>query len=101
MKFKCGLTEEEENSKRAEAEANWLKILKEGQVWFAWFPVRIKKGDCRWLEKVKRFPSKVGYQEILFGSYVSIYDLSVEGAARSLAGGGTVGKYRYEAIQPE
>lgn len=23
-------------------------------IWFAWFPVRVAKGDCRWLEKVER-----------------------------------------------
>lgn len=22
--------------------------------WFAWFPVRVEKGDCRWMETVER-----------------------------------------------
>lgn len=47
MKLNCGLTFNE----RYEQKTNWHK-------WFAWYPVRIASGDCRWLEHVER---KVDY----------------------------------------
>lgn len=43
MKFNCGPTSEE----RRKAKEEW-------HPWFAWHPVRIGSGDCRWLETVDR-----------------------------------------------
>lgn len=41
MKFNCGPTWQE----RRDAKQEW-------HLWFAWRPVRIASGDCRWLEYV-------------------------------------------------
>jgi hypothetical protein len=43
MKFNCGPTPQEKH----EAKKKWHH-------WFAWYPVRIASGDCRWLETVER-----------------------------------------------
>lgn len=43
MRFNCGLSWEE----RYQAKQQWHR-------WFAWRPVRIAAGDCRWLEWVER-----------------------------------------------
>jgi hypothetical protein len=43
MKVHCGETHAEK----------W-KRLGEWHPWFAWYPVRIAPGDCRWLEFVAR-----------------------------------------------
>ena len=54
MKIDCGLSPEERwelrETKRLEQYARRL----EWHVWFAWYPVRVGKGDCRWLERVER-----------------------------------------------
>ena len=47
MKFNCGLTKNEKLQ-------SWHK-------WFAWYPVRISKNDCRWLETVYRKGTMVYY----------------------------------------
>ena len=57
MKFNCGPTQCE----KLEAEFNRLREVaraaRDWHKWFAWFPVRVGKGDCRWLETVeRRFP---------------------------------------------
>lgn len=59
MKFKCGLTREEEQAKEERRVAANLKLLQEGEVFFAWLPIAIAKGDCRWLEKVRRIPTRI------------------------------------------
>lgn len=46
MKLKCGKTVEEEAAE--------LQRGKEWRRWFAWYPVQIAKGDCRWLEYIER-----------------------------------------------
>lgn len=43
MKFNCGPTRAEKTA----AKEAWHE-------WFAWFPVRVYSGDCRWLETVAR-----------------------------------------------
>lgn len=43
MKFNCGMTY-----------AEYEERLQRWHLWFAWHPVRVAKGDCRWLEKVER-----------------------------------------------
>ena len=43
MKFNCGPTLRE----KVEARKEWHE-------WFAWYPVRVASGDCRWLETVER-----------------------------------------------
>jgi hypothetical protein len=43
MKFNCGPTPQEKH----EAKQDW-------HPWFAWCPVRVGSGDCRWLETVER-----------------------------------------------
>lgn len=55
MKFKCGKTQEElkiEYEKRQEK----LKANYVWKPWFAWRPVKVGDGDCRWLEIVERRP---------------------------------------------
>ena len=42
MKFKCGKTQAEKDAK-----FQWHQ-------WFAWKPVSVGEGDCRWLEVVER-----------------------------------------------
>lgn len=55
MRFKCGLTTEEE----------WAKVdaildaITKGEEVFALLPKTVAKADCRWLEKVKRKVVKV------------------------------------------
>ncbi len=43
MRFNCGMTFADRN-----------KYLSEWHAWFAWYPVMIVSGDCRWLETVQR-----------------------------------------------
>lgn len=43
MKINCGPTKEER-----------ISALMKWHAWFAWFPVRIGAGDCRWLERIER-----------------------------------------------
>lgn len=51
MKFKCGKNEQEFlahiNKMKASDKMKW-------KPWFAWYPVEMKKGDCRWLEIIER-----------------------------------------------
>ena len=47
MKFNCGLTSAEKWEQTKEKRKVWHK-------WFAWRPVRVGSGDCRWLEYVER-----------------------------------------------
>lgn len=63
MKFNCGKSREQRlrdafvvAEKNAEAARNWHKH-------FAWLPVRVAEGDCRWLEFVmRRYPfARVGW----------------------------------------
>lgn len=28
--------------------------LRQWHTWFAWYPVRVEEGDCRWLEFIER-----------------------------------------------
>lgn len=43
MKFDCG-----------ETYAEWEERIGRWHSWFAWYPVRVGKHDCRWLERVER-----------------------------------------------
>lgn len=43
MRFNCGETAEEKEARVTD----WHR-------WFAWYPVRVASGDCRWLEYVER-----------------------------------------------
>ena len=54
MKWDCGpdwyerwKAKAPERQRRAREAAKW-------QPWFAWFPVRVDKRDCRWLETIER-----------------------------------------------
>lgn len=47
MKFNCGPTQDERRQAARDVFCVWHR-------WFAWFPVRIAHGDCRWLEFVER-----------------------------------------------
>lgn len=51
MRFNCGPTYEE----KLAAKEKW-------RIWFAWYPVRIGSGDCRWLEHVKRKRTSWGWE---------------------------------------
>lgn len=90
MKFKCGLTDEEKKAKR-EVELHKAKCLIEhGEVVFLWWPKKIKPGDCRWLEKVKRFPTEY-YEYDLFGMYLHVKLIPKHVADYPI-------KWRYEAL---
>lgn len=92
MKFKCGLTNEEKEAKH-EAALAWAKdVIANGEVVFALWPKRIKPGDCRLLEKVRRFPAYVRkhYMECSYWSKEDIADPHRIAYA-------TI-KWRYEAI---
>lgn len=43
MRFNCGPSSEERDRRKQE----W-------HLWFAWRPVRVASGECRWLEYVER-----------------------------------------------
>lgn len=49
MKFKCGstLSKQEKAYKKRDRLRNWHRV-------FAWFPIEVAPGDCRWLEMVDR-----------------------------------------------
>lgn len=47
MRLNCGPTK---NERRQDARNQFCKWHR----WFAWFPVRVGSGDCRWLEHVER-----------------------------------------------
>ncbi len=47
MKFNCGPAYEVRWERRHKHLTNWHRK-------FAWFPVRVTEGDCRWLEYVER-----------------------------------------------
>lgn len=53
MRFKCGPTRDEELAKEAAARAR-LDAPHSWHPWFAWFPIQLAQGDCRWLEVVER-----------------------------------------------
>ena len=43
MRFRCGPSYQE----KFQARQQWHR-------WFAWYPVRVASGHCRWLETVER-----------------------------------------------
>ncbi len=51
MKFNCGKTFQEKKAERC----TWHR-------WFAWHPVRVGAGECRWLEYVERMARPELYQ---------------------------------------
>lgn len=80
MKFKCGLTVEEREAETLEYYAALRDALVNGQKVFAWWPVKLAPGDCRWLEWVLRFPLVFTYsgrtREMLKkGSYPPVSDI--------------------------
>jgi len=50
MKFNCGPTAQE----LRERECQRYFRMREWHIWYAWHPVRVGSGDCRWLEPVQR-----------------------------------------------
>lgn len=97
MKFKCGLTREEAQAKEEKRVADNLKLLEEGEVFFAWFPIAVAKGDCRWLEKIRRFPTK-----FIMPGHCRMYQHSAEEEntyiARHML---RVTAWEYEAVKPK
>lgn len=53
MKFKCGLTKSELAAREIQVQMRRISLC-EWHKWFAWFPVKVDDGDCRWLEYVER-----------------------------------------------
>lgn len=96
MKFKCGLTREEEQAKEEKRVAANLKFLEEGEVFFAWLPIAVAKGDCRWLEKIRRFPVK-----FILPSHCRRYQDSAEDENAYIAQHMIrVVSWKYEAVKP-
>jgi hypothetical protein len=66
VKLNCGLSFQE---KRAAAEAYYC----DWHPYFAWFPIQVGEGDCRWLETIERKASYVDLGEFSmhapFGCY--------------------------------
>lgn len=54
MKFNCG-------RERIPAVIERAKHL--WHTWFAWYPVRVGRNDCRWLETVHRKGTKQNYYD--------------------------------------
>lgn len=69
MKFNCGPTWAE----KKEAKEQW-------HPWFAWHPVRIGSGDCRWLETIER----KGEYYIGGGGYLYMYRARVKQTEETL-----------------
>lgn len=60
MKLNCGPTQATKKQRAEDILREWAtRIVDEGEVVFAWFPIRLGDNDCRWLEKVKR--NVIGY----------------------------------------
>lgn len=54
MKFNCGPTRAERMKKKKHTALKQKLKDEQWHKWFAWYPVRIDKNDCRWLETVER-----------------------------------------------
>lgn len=57
MKFKCGPNAQEILDKKLRLERELeerTNYLTNWHSYFAWFPVEVAAGDCRWLEQVQR-----------------------------------------------
>lgn len=59
MKLNCGPTHMERRQQEWQRFCTWHK-------WFAWYPVRVGSGDCRWLEYVERKASGVSADGLIF-----------------------------------
>jgi len=59
MKFNCGPTQAERRQQARDRFCVWHR-------WFAWFPVRVGSGDCRWLETVERCAGGVHSAGLIF-----------------------------------
>lgn len=59
MKLNCGPTKTERRTAARARFCNWHK-------WFAWRPVRVGSGDCRWLEPVERRAKGVHEAGLIF-----------------------------------
>lgn len=63
MKLSCGPDQDTRRQRRRQkARDYWLNWHR----WFAWYPVRIKEGDCRWMEFVERKADRVGAFGMIF-----------------------------------
>lgn len=105
MRLKCGLTDEEKIQRRKAEEAYWLRCLKEGEIVFAILPKRIKPGDCRWLERVRRRIVKVEKYSYQWDEWIederltkALREGKFDGAASWLALGHRRPTYKYEAL---
>ena len=54
MKFNCGLSWAEKRQIKVEELSAEVERLKEWHDYFCWWPTRIGRNDCRWLETVER-----------------------------------------------
>lgn len=54
MKFNCGPSSHERYLARVKREEDYRRDTSDWHDCFCWAPVRVAKGDCRWLEKVQR-----------------------------------------------
>lgn len=71
MRFRCGPTRQElEIISIAEAEdrKERLNRRRNWHPWFAWRPVQIEPGHCRWLEIIER---REVYNDTPFGGFLS------------------------------
>lgn len=97
MKFKCGLTKEEEEAKTKKLYDEAMDIIRNGEIVFAWWPTRVKKGDCRWLERVKRTPTRIretGY----YTSWESVNSYTDHRCATLYSEGQPFIMWKYEAL---
>ena len=54
MKFNCGPTREERLAKKKSIAIKHKLEDEQWHKWFAWYPVKIGKNDCRWMTTVER-----------------------------------------------
>lgn len=54
MRFNCGLSADERQTRDWVELQELIKIRSNWHSWFAWYPVKPKSHDCRWLETVER-----------------------------------------------
>lgn len=54
MKFNCGLLPDEKLALAKKRSVALGTARAEWHDWFAWHPVKVASGDCRWLEVIER-----------------------------------------------
>jgi len=75
MKFNCGPTRNERKAASKYRAVQEKRLMMEWHSWFAWFPVHVASGDCRWLERIERrfMYCEVRWEYGFRGKYVVVW----------------------------